>query len=219
MSLSTVTAPDLGTRQSQFVNHWLPVLERRFSYRFRSMPPEARQEATADCIATAWRRFQDAGDHAWDGQSDRTRTATPSKVADFIASSYVGEGREFLGTMTTDAMAPACRKAGRSHVRTIHRRRCGADGDASDTGVLPEALVSSSAGPLTRFRARSDWSTIAARCTPQVRKVLTLLARGFKPVEIARKILVSPARITALKYQLAETASSLGYGPTRWQVA
>lgn len=219
---STVTAtPDTGARQSLFVAHWLPVMEKRFAYSFRRFTPDARAEAIADSTASAWQTFQRAGDRAWDGSSgDRSGLVTPTRVADYIAANYTNEGREFLGSSILDVCAAGTRKAGRTYRHSLVGDRL-APLHGDELGSQPVALVTSeSSGPATRFRIKHDWSIIAAHCKPKARRVLTLLAQGWKPIEIARRHLaVSPARVTALKYEIAQVASDLGYGPRRWQVA
>jgi hypothetical protein len=220
MSSLTIAAPEVGLRQELFVNVYQPVLVQRFSYHFRRLNPDARAEATQDCMASAWARFSRAGDRAWNGSGSRIGKMTPSLLADFIARSYLADGREFLGTNTTDAMAPATHKAGRTSMRRLHRDRLWSLYGESEDGDIPEALITKSlAGPLTQVRAREDWRLIADHCRPKARRVLQFLARGLKPSEIAGLLGVSPARVTALKYELASVVSSFGYGPKRWQVA
>ena len=221
MSSTTSAAPDLGTRQDLFVRHWLPVVEKRLAFAFRRFTADARAEAIADCTASAWQAFQRAGDRVWTGEAgDRTGKVTPTRVADYVAASYLGDGREFLGTSVLDVCAAGTRKAGRTNLRAIDRDRL-VPLHGESIGAQPEALLTSeSSGPATRFRIKHDWSVIAEHCKPKARRVLTLLARGWKPIEIARSHLaVTPARITGLKYEIAQVASDLGYGPRRWQVA
>ena len=221
MSSSTTNAtPDIAARQDLFTTHWLPVLEKRLAFSFRRLNADARAEGIADCTASAWQAFQRAGDRVWAGEAgDRTGKVTPTRVADYVAASYLGDGREFLGTSILDVCAAGTRKAGRTSLRSLSGDRLAPlHGEA--VGSQPEALLTSeSAGPVTRFRIRHDWSVIAEHCKPKARRVLTLLARGWKPIEIARQHLaVAPARITGLKYEIAQVASDLGYGPRRWQV-
>lgn len=219
-SVSEFAAPILEARQSQFVAHWLPVLEKRFAYSFRLFTADARAEAMADCTASAWQSFLRAGDRAWVGSAgDRTNMVTPTRVADHIAANYTNEGREFLGSSVLDVCAAGTRKAGRTHRHSLLGDRLAPLHGEVD-GSQPEALVTSeSSGPVTRFRIKHDWAIIANHCKPQARRVLTLLARGWRPIDIARnQLAVSPARITELKYQIATVASDLGYGPRRWQL-
>jgi hypothetical protein len=204
-------------RQDLFTRAFLPVLQQRFSYHFRTLSADARAEATQDCIASAWVRFQAAKDRVWDGVSkDRIGTVTPSRLGDLVAQSY-RSGREFLGSSVVDAMAPGTRKAGRTSLRSIDKGRVVALNGEPETGAL---LSSESNGPVTRFRITSDWGTIASRCKPKAQRVLKLLAKGWRPMEIASQHLhTAPARITQIKYEIAQVASDLGYGPRRWQAA
>jgi len=215
---STITAPDTA-RQDLFVNSYLPVLRKRLSWRFRNLDIDAREEAIADCVASAWRSFQNAGDHAWDGVADDRRgKATPTRLADYIGSSYHTEGREFLGRCTTDALAPACRKAGRTQVRRIDGERLAPLHADDVAGAAPsELLTSEHNGPATKVRIREDWKVIAGHCKPMAKAVLGLLIRGYCNSEISRKRLpISPGRVSQIKHEIASVASGLGYGPRRW---
>jgi hypothetical protein len=220
MSSSTSAAPGLGSRQDLFIRVFQPVLKQRFSYHFRHLGADAFAEATADCIASAWHKFQRAGDRVWDGSSDRIGKVTPSRLADNIAKSYLHDGREFLGSSVMDVCAAGTHKLDRVRLCSLRGNQLASlHTNEPDIGVIPRALhTADRSSPPTRFRIREDWSTIAAHCRPQARRVLALLARGWKPIEIARKHLrISPARVTALKQEIAVVVANMGYGPRRWQ--
>lgn len=212
---SITTAPDKA-RQDHFVKHFMPILAKRFDYHFRHMRAAERAEAIQDCTASAWRNYQRAGDRVWDGTPQgRTGSVTPSRLGDFVAKNYLCEGREFAGTDVLDVMAAGTRRLKRVELRHLDRGRVvRSHGDAS-TGEL---LACESRDPATCVRILMDWHTISRACRPRARQVLALLARGWRPIDIARERLgVSPARVTALKNEIAGIVSHHGYGPRRWQ--
>lgn len=215
-------SPALAESQGVFVFTYLPVVQKRLAFRLRSLDPAARDEAAQDIIATAWQNFMRAGDHAWQGDGDdRTGKATPTRIVDHALASYLGEGRGFLGSDTTDALAAGTRLAGRTHLRRLAGDRLTHNPDSDDAPVaIPaELLTRPTASPANRVRVKLDWAAIAARCRPPARRCLRLLAQGWKPSGIARRLGVSPARVTAMKHEIAAVVSALGYGPRRWQAA
>ena len=202
----SIIAADI--RQSLFVERYLPVIESSAAFRFRFLSAEACAEAKQDVTAAAWISFSRASEAgvAWDGQAgDRTGMATPSRMAKFAIADYY-LGREALGTCTTDPLSPATRKAGRARVVPFTLP----DGH-NETPV--QLIADSKSDPAVRTRLKLDWTEISRRCTPQAQRTLDLLVRGWRPLEIAKRLRVSPARITALKRQIGTVASSLGYGP------
>lgn len=210
------------TRQDIFVRVFLPVLTKRFAYHFRRLDPEAAAEATQDCTAIAWQRFQQAGDRAWDGSpGERTGKMTPTILGDFTARSFLSEGRVFGGSSILDVYAHGTQRRGRVSLRHLDGDRLTPLHGEIGSGAPPAALLTkNSTNPLTRVRVSSDWRTIALHCRPKAQRVLAMLARGFKPTEIARSNLsISPGRVSQLKTEIAAVAASLGYGPRRWEAA
>lgn len=201
----------LAQRQELFVRSYLPVIADRFKFRFRNLAPEARAEATQDATALAWQSFSRAAEAGttWDGvATDRTGCATPTRIAEFAAGHQVA-GRGFLGVCVTDPLSPACQQLGRAALQRLHGSRLGDE----PCDLVPAALVTRAhADPASRARAQVDWRMIAARCSLRARQVLALLVRGWKPSEIARRLGVSPGRVTQIKSEIAAAATALGYG-------
>ena len=215
---ATTIAPEQA-RQDSFASAYLPVLDRRFAWKFRTLDAEAKAEAKQDCTASIWVRFNAAGANAWDGSStDRIGKITPTIFADYASASYLCNGRRFLGTSVVDAMAPACQKAGRVHLRSMEGGRL-VRGDRDDTeAVIPDGMLTRPhADPATAFRVGEDWRTIARHCRPKARRVLFLLIKGNRPGEIAKRMQISSVRVSQLKNEIAKTAAGLGYGPRRWR--
>ena len=209
-------APDTA-HQNCFVSAYLPALDRRFNWKFRTLDAEARAEAHQDCIAATWVRFNVAGANAWDGvTTDRTGFITPTILADYAAASYLCNGRRFLGTSIVDAMAPACLKAGRVRLRSLDGPRL-AHAPEVEKAIPLGLLTRPNADPATKFRVGEDWREIARRCRPKPRRVLFLLARGYRPGEIAKRLNISGVRVSQIKKQIAQVAADLGYGPRRWR--
>ena len=203
--MTTITADN---RHNLFVERYLPVIESNVEFRFRFLPADALAEAKQDITTAAWATFSRAVEAgvSWDGKAeDRTGMATPSRMAKFAVADY-HQGREALGACTTDPLSPATRKAGRARLVPFT--------PPSDQDETPMQLIAGSKfDPAVRTRLKLDWAEIRQRCTPQAQRTLDLLVRGWRPLEIARHLRVSQARITAIKRQIATVASSLGYGP------
>jgi hypothetical protein len=207
-----LTAPTaLAERQGVFVSSYLPVIAARCAYRFRKLPADAAAEAEQDVVTACWQSYTRAAEAAvaWDGKAvDRQHTATPNSVATFAIAAYT-TGREALGSDTTDALSPGTRRAGKATVMHL-------DGD--HLGVekidVPAQLISGTGtDPAATVRRQMDWEAIGRRCTPNARRTLVMLARGWRPGEIATRLKVTPGRVTQLKQQIAEVARSLGYSP------
>jgi hypothetical protein len=200
--------PTITSLHQTFEQHYIPIIENRAKFRFRSLDADARQEAIQDVTLASYVGFCRAAEKgvAWDGAAgDRTGLATPTSVASFAITSC-SMGREALGTSITDALAPGTQRAGRVTISALPPH--------DEQESMPQFISGPASDPAVRVRQRIDWAAIARRCTPKERRTLGLLARGWKPSEIAAELGVSPARITALKRQIGEVARSLGYGPT-----
>lgn len=208
------TTPTLAARQDLFVQTFLPTIRARCDFRLRALNAEARAEAEQDITFASWRGFLRASEAGtvWDGQAEnRQGTATPNSITSFSLSSRLS-GREALTSDTVDALSPLARAIGRS--RPLHLDGDHLGGASSNDEAMPAQLVAGDGfNPASTARQNLDWAEIGRRCSPNARRTLTMLARGWRPSEIAVRLKVTPSRVTALKQQIATVARGLGYAP------
>jgi hypothetical protein len=119
-----------------------------------------------------------------------------------------------LGSSRTasDVMAPACQRQGRAriiHLSTMDGRGVDDPIRQQFDQVIGQGLRSIPA----EVAARIDWASLRAVRPDRQRRVLDHLAIGRTPSEIAKRLRVSPSRVTQIKNQLAESVMSF-FGQT-----
>lgn len=211
----TIAPSALAERQDIFASSYLPTIHDRCSYRFRTLDADAAAEAEQDVLLATWKAYSRAAEAGtvWDGQAEnRQGLATPNSIATFAIASRQS-GREALASDTVDVLSPLTRAAGKARPMHLDGDRLGGT-HPDDPAAVPAQLVAGDGyNPASTVRQQLDWSEIGRRCTPNARRTLTMLARGWRPTEIAARLKVTPSRVTALKQQIAEVARGLGYAP------
>jgi len=162
----------------------LPAIEARSRRHYSQYPAERREEAVQESVCAAWALYDSAvrrGNFRF----------TPCSLA-WFANRAVDEGRKFGGgTIRTDALD-------KSHVGLD-------DLDADGRSQIGEALVQRRTSVFDQARIRVDWPEfLRLELTERERDIVTKLAEGWKKIEIARYVGLSPARVTQLMAGVAD---------------
>ena len=163
----------------------LPAIEARSRRHYSQYPAERREEAVQESVCAAWALYDSAvrrGNFRF----------TPCSLA-WFANRAVDEGRKFGGgTIRTDALD-------KSHVGLD-------DLDADGRSRFAEALVQRRTPVFDQARIRIDWPEfLRLELTERERDIVTKLAEGWKKIEIAQYLGLSPARITQVMAGVADT--------------
>ncbi len=163
----------------------VPEIQARSARHYSRYPAERREEAVQESVCAAWALYESAvrrGNYRF----------TPCTLA-FYANKSVDEGRKFGGgTIRTDALD-------RSHVGFD-------DLDADGQSRIAEAIIQRQTPVFDQARIRIDWPQfLRLELAERERDVVTKLAEGWKRVEIATYLGVSPARVTQILGEIAES--------------
>ena len=100
-----------------------------------------------------------------------------------------------------------------SRAQALGRSRLVSMDAPTPEGTLHDSLQDRAGDPAELARLRIDWAAIASGLNLRQRRVLGLLAQGFRPSEIARALEVTPGRVSQIKSELADAITEAGYGP------
>ena len=167
----------------------LPEIESRSRRHYAHFPPERRDEAVQESVCHAYSLYTSA-------VARGNKRFTPCTLA-WFSNKAVDEGRKFAGgTIRTDALDG-------SHVSFD-------DLDADGQSRIAEALIQRQTPVFDQARIRIDWPQfLRLELAERERDVVTKLAEGWKRVEIARYLGVSPARVTQILSGIAESYAEM----------
>ncbi len=165
----------------------MPEIKSRSCRHYSHLNPAARDEAVQESMCQAWNLYRSAvqrGNHRF----------TPCSLA-WFANRAVDEGRRFAGYTTTDALD----------------RAIGFDDlDSEGLDRIARALVQRQTLVFDQARIRIDWPEfLRLELAERERDVVTKLAEGWKRIEIAGYLGVSPARVTQLLDEVAEAYAGM----------
>ncbi len=169
----------------------LPEIEQRSRRHYSHCDPELREERVQESVCAAWALY--------DSAVRRGNFRFTSATLAWYANRATDEGRKFGGgTIRTDALDG-------SHVSLE-------DLDADGRSRIAEALVQRQTSVFDQARIGIDWPNfLRLELTERERDMVTKLAEGWKKIEIARYLGVSPARVTQLMAGVADAyAAYLG---------
>ncbi len=167
----------------------LPEVESRSRRHFSHLNVAARDEAVQESVCQAFALYDSA-------VARGNFRFTPSSLA-WFANRAVDAGRKFAGgTIVSDALD-------RSHVSLE-------DLDSEGQSRIAEALVQRQTAVFDQARIRIDWPEfLKLELTERERDVVTKVAEGWKRVEVARYLGVSPARVTQILDGVAESYAGM----------
>ena len=182
-----------GEHQKQFVTTMLPTITRVARQAFSDLDPEAKEEATAEVVATAFIMFVGL---VRDG---RESLAYPSVLGRF-------------GVQRVRVGRPAATPRNICDVSSMHcqlNKRITAerlDRYDRDEGAWQEVLVESkTAGPAEIAGSRIDFADWLRRLSARKRRITETLATGETTNNAARQFHVTPSRISHLRRELRES--------------
>ncbi len=163
----------------------LPEIEERSRRHYSHCDPELCEERFQESACAAWALYDSAvrrGNYRF----------TPCTLA-WYANRATDEGRKFGGgRIRTDAL-----DAGRGVSFD--------DLDVDGRSRIGEALVQRRTPVFDQARIRIDWPEfLRLELTERERDIVTKLAEGWKKIEIARHLGLSPARVTQLMAGVAD---------------
>ncbi len=163
----------------------LPEIEARSRRHYSQYPAERREEAIQESVCHAYGLYRSAvarGNYRF----------TPCTLA-WYANKSVDSGRKFAGgTIRTDALD-------KSHVSFE-------DLDADGRSRITEALVQRQTPVFDQARIAVDWPAfLRLELTERERDIVTKLAEGWRRIEVAQYLGVSPARVTQIMTGVADT--------------
>ena len=188
--------PTLQAIQNEFAA-FLPELSGRLSSRFRRGNPEAKEDAIAEGLGTAWLMFLSA--------RMRSKTVTVGNLA-FFAGRLVDSGRKVAGSSGTDALAEGAlaRRRMPEHLSL----------DALGEACFAFCIVFGDRRwrwPILDYVAPSlDWQEFEGRCSYRDRQIIRMRRAGWRQTEIASKLGISPPavnqRLRSIRRRWQETS-------------
>jgi len=173
-----LNVPAIEEVQQEFAA-FLPELSSRLSCRFRRRDPEAKEDAVAEGVGTAWQMYRAARLSG--------KTVTVGSIA-FFAGKSVDAGRKMAGSSGIDAMAdgaPARRKM--------------PENVSLDDSCAAFCVVFGDRRwkwPIVSYVAASmDWDQFASQCSRRDRQIIKLKRAGWQQREIAHRLKISPPAI------------------------
>ncbi len=175
--------------QSDFVT-MLPELEQRLSYAFRSLDPEAREDAIENgivhCLLAYVRLFK----------KGREKSVSPSNLA-WYATLQVKTGRQ--AGCQLNVKDPLSRHAQLKKGIRVERLD---KYSASHEEWIESMAQDKRASVLDQVAARMDFRTWLASLSEQTRRIAKDLAFGFTTAETAKKYGVTAGRISQIRRTL-----------------
>jgi hypothetical protein len=173
--------PTIEDVQDEFVA-FLPELSTRLSFRFRRLHPEAKEDAVAEGIGSAWQVFLSARMSG--------KMVTVSNLS-FYSGKMVYAGRRVAGTSNVDALAEGAeaRKHMLEHV------------SLDSLGNVSSAFCTTFGDrrwrwPVLDYVAPSmDWEAFEGRCSDRDQKIIRMRRAGWRQTEIASKLGISPPAV------------------------
>ena len=200
-------AMSLVAAQETFTAH-LPAIDNAARYAFRRRRRQDREEALAEARAAAW--------SAWHGLIGKGKDPLAVGVTGIAnnAIRYVRNGRRVGNTTCGRGAMDVFRKAQKARDFKVVSL------DSNDqfipgwlVGTWKEWLACDNrVGPADEAAFRLDFSAWLASLPEKKRWVAELLAEGHEPGLVARLVGVSPARVSQLRTELAESWESF-HGP------
>ena len=185
--------------QKQFVE-MVPEIQKIAGHTFKSLDPEARDEAVAETVALCWKNHL----HCVAGH----KPVGSSSLA-YYATLSVKSGRSLCGQSSRDVLARRTQLLGRASIQSLNAAPCARTADAEGAGWWDrsEALVDRRVWerPLERVRIKHDYGAFLAQdqVSDQEEEVFNLLAEGSRSGELAEQLRVSAPRVCQIKNSLA----------------
>ena len=177
-------APNLSTLQevqNEFAA-FLPELSSRLSYRFRRRNIEAKEDAVAEGVGTAWQMYLSARTSG--------KTVTVGNLA-FYAGRAVDSGRKVAGATSIDALSEG----------TLARSRMPEHVSLDALGGVSTTFCAVFGDrrwrwPVLDYVAPSlDWTAFEGRCCSRDRRIIKMRRAGWRQTEIASRLGISPPAV------------------------
>ena len=212
--------PQITTRHAlpDAARRWLvehhPELVRRARLRHGHLDPEARDEAIAETLAYTTQAVQGA---AGRGTLDRL---TPGTCVRF-AGKHIDQGRRVAGSSSRCPLSRECQRRHGIHTHSIDADPKCTSGDHADADFDNHEVIANLTAdqPFDVVRRRLDFPRILNReaVSPKARATFRFFAETHgsgKQTDLAGELMVSPARITQMKAELARALGTDDYhGP------
>ena len=113
------------------------------------------------------------------------------------------------------AETPTAKSLNRHTRRSARAVLLSIDADGAENNQnLREVLADRKAkDPYQVTRRRLDWAQLSLSLNRRQAKVLDLLASGWRPMQIAKQMKLTPGRITQIKREIAGRLLEMGYQP------
>ena len=186
----------IDTIQAQFIS-MLPALQKRirkYAKRFAEC-----EEAFTEMIASAWINYR---------QRALRGTMLPAHQLAFVSYIRLASGRTLSGHSVKDVCSPACYKLGRARRIFLSELEC-----SKGNQLLPDSAIRHITHclstrehdtPLIRAAMRIDWTAFSKTLSKQFRRLLHCMVVGFSKGDAAKRLRVSPSRISQMLKVLGE---------------
>jgi len=172
---------------------YLPAVQTHANIQFRQLPEVDREEAVAEAVAAAYLNFASAE------RRGKDHAIKPGTLATY-AVRHVRDGRHVGGSREgkRDVFNRRAQRAGRYKVHRFgHNNQQIFDCmSAPDQPVWRLVLLEDRRTPIPdQVAFRVDWSVFLSQQTDRVRQMVGLLAAGYRQIEVAEKLGVTPAAV------------------------
>ena len=172
----------------------LPELQSRIDG-CASKSPDS-EEIGAEMMAHAWRNYQ---------QAARNGTLLHPGLLVWVAWNAVRSGRRLCGSSCVDVHAAQCQRRKRSfviHISSLVAPQQKGDVHARVRASFSECISQGYRDPADEAAAKIDWEALRDGLSNRLQRVLDGFAIGDRKGELARRLKLSPGRITQLKDEL-----------------
>ncbi len=192
LSVKSFQSAERANWQEGFLK-MLPLIEKQARVAFRELTAEAQEDAVAEVVANAmcaYRRLHERGELQRAFASALTRYA----VAQYRVGRRVGTPH-----CSNDVYAHSARPTTRNRLRSL-------ESASEEHGDWREYLIDNRQTPVpSQVAFRLDFPSWLERLTPRNRQIAQQLALGHSTGDVAQEFRISPARISQLRRELADS--------------
>jgi hypothetical protein len=192
VSTTQTNEANLTTWQENFLP-MLPTTEQHARFAFRDLDPESREEAVQEAVANAtvaYKRLHDRGE---------LQCVFATALAKFAVAQYRDGRRVGTPENSRDLFSPKAQRRGGFTISSLNTAN-------HDAEVCIDCVVDRRRTPVAdQVAFRLDFPRWFAGQSNRNRQIINRLSQNYATSEVAREFQVTPARVSQLRRELADS--------------